>query len=339
MRWTIRAALGGLSATLLAGLAGAQPAPDPANLPFFMVEAMCSHRDGDACDEVNYPRPDYNPLVGSWQRVSILRNGFSMQPPEAPLNVMFMEDGYFSELEFPANRVKVDKPIEQQTAKELFGRFDHMAGSWGKYTQIGQYNWRRHEVRLVPTFPAGIQPRRWRFEGNALVLEGSGNTTSPLVTFMKLPNQPLASKALVGSWQRTSYSVNGVASADKTPEILLLGGDGWFQRTHFPPGRKALPTENALRLGNALNNYTVQNYVDAYAGVSGARGTYNATGDTLVVRHIADLDPNLEGKLTRGTYTRSGDSFTWEGTDAAGRKFKATYSRLAPFDIQTPLPK
>jgi hypothetical protein len=337
VRRTILAALGALAAAVMANLAIAQPAPDPADLPFYLVEAMCTHHDGDACDAVEYPPPDFNPLVGSWQRVSILRNGFSLQPPEAPLNVMFTEDGYFSELEFPANRPKVNKPLDQQTPQELFSRFDRVAGSWGKYTQIGQRNWRRHEVRLVPS-PAGIQERQWRFEGNALVLEGTGVNHSPVVTFMKLPRQPLGTTALVGSWRRTSYAVNGIPADNKTPEILLLGGDGWFQRTVFPAGRKGLPSENALRLGNALNNYTTANYVDAYTGVRGARGTYNATANTLVVRQIADVDPNLEGKLTRGTYTRSGDTFTWEGTDAAGQRFRATYARLEPFDIHAPLP-
>jgi hypothetical protein len=337
MRRTILAALGGLAVSLMASLAAAQTAPDPADLPFFMVGAMCNHRDGDTCDNVKYPPPDFNPLVGTWQRVSILRNGFSMQPPEAPLVIKFMEDGHFSELEIPDNRLKVNKPIGQQTPKELLGRFDRVAGSWGEYSQIGMWNWRRHEVRLVPSY-AGIQPRQWRFEGNALILEGAGTTHSPIVTFMKLPKQPLNSTALVGSWQRTAYAVNGVAIDDKTPEILLLGSDGWFNRTHFPPGRKGLPSENALRLGNALDNYTVANYVEAYGGVTGARGTYNATANTLVVRHIVDVDPNLQGKLVRGTYTRNGDTFTWEGVDAAGQKFRATYARLAPFDIQTPIP-
>jgi hypothetical protein len=31
-----------------------------------------------------------------------------------------------------------------------------------------------------------------------------------------------------------------------------------------------------------------------------------------------------------------GDTFTWQGTDAAGQKFSATYTRLKPFDIYAP---
>jgi hypothetical protein len=338
MRRTILAALGGLAAALMANFAAAQPpSRDPADLPFYMVQANCNHHDGDTCDNVAYPPPDFNPLIGSWQRVSILRNGFSLQPPEAPLNIKFMEDGYFSELELPDSRLKVNKPIAQQTPKELLGRFDRVAGSWGKYSQIGMWNWRRHEVRLVPSY-GGIQPRQWRFEGNALILEGVGATHSPIVTFMKLPRQPLDSTALTGSWQRIAYTVNGVDAYDKTPEILLLGGDGWFTRTHFPPGRKGLPSENALRLGNALDNYTVTNYAEAYSGVTGARGTYNVTANILVVRHIGDVDPTLQGKLARGTYTRTGDTFIWEGTDVDGRKFRSTYAKLTPFDIRTPVP-
>jgi hypothetical protein len=33
-----------------------------------------------------------------------------------------MKDGYWSMMEFPANRPKINKPLEQQTTKELFSR-------------------------------------------------------------------------------------------------------------------------------------------------------------------------------------------------------------------------
>ena len=44
----------------------------------------------------------------------------------------------------------------------------------------------------------------------------------------------------------------------------------------------------------------------------------------------------IEDKLSTGTFTQKGDTFTWQGTDAAGRKFSATYTKMKPFDVYAP---
>jgi hypothetical protein len=327
MRVKILIALGAIFGLLQAAPLSAQP-DAPASYPHDMRDFGCTHRDGDICDNTTFPPPDYNPLVGTWVRISILRNGFSVQPPEAPLYVQFMQDGWWSMMEFAAGRPKINKPLDQQTPQELFSRFDRLAGSWGPYTTIGQVNYRHHKVNLTPGGGTS-QERAWRFVGNALILEGAGPNNSPIVHFMKLPRQPLGTTALVGSWQRTAYSGEG---GNAVPEHLMLGGDGWYQATVTPANRKGAP-------GVTLDKYTTEQFLAAYGGMGASRGTYNATATTLTRRHIADVDPNLEDKLTTGTYTLTGDSFTWKGTDAAGKPFSATYTRLKPFDIYAPLPK
>ena len=151
------------------------------------------------------PPPDYIQIVGTWVRYSLLRNGFSVQPPDAPLYVKFMKDGYWSMMEFPANRPKVNKPLAQQTTKELFTRFDKMGGGWGNYSNSGQVNYRHHKAGLGPGDGENTQERAWRFEGNVLILEGTGPTRSPQVHARKLPNRrlvPLRSSAR-GNARRT----------------------------------------------------------------------------------------------------------------------------------------
>lgn len=320
-----------LCAALCAALgfpAMAQQPQQPASFPHDMSEFGCIHRDETACDQAPTPPPDYNPLVGTWVRFSLLRNGFSVQPPDAPLYVKFMTDGWWSMMEFPADRPKIDKPLEQQTTKELFSRFDKMGGGWGNFSHNGQVNYRHHMAGLGPGDGQNTQERAWRFEGNALILEGTGPTRSPQIHARKLPNQPLGSRALVGSWERTAYTLNG-APGTTTPEHLLLGEDGWYHATTLPRGRKGVQ-------GKPEDQWTPQEYAGAYNGMSASRGTYNVQGSTLVRRHIGDTDPNLEDKLSTGTFTQQGDTFTWQGTDAAGRKFSATYTKLKPFDIHAP---
>src|SRR4030095_16495536 len=105
--------------------------------------------------------------------------------------------------------------------------------------------------------------------------------------------------------------------------------DGWYHATVLPAGRKGAAGEQS--------KWTTQDYVAAYKGMQASRGTYNVQGNTFVRRHIADVDPNLEDKLSTGTFTQQGDQFTWTGTDAWGQKFEATYRRLKPFDVYAPL--
>jgi hypothetical protein len=40
--------------------------------------------------------------------------------------------------------------------------------------------------------------------------------------------------------------------------------------------------------------------------------------------------------LSTGTFMLKDDTFTWTGTDAAGQKFSATYTRMKPFDVFAP---
>lgn len=320
-------ALGGVFAAAM-GSAFAQPARVPASYPHDMTEFECSHRDNGACDKAPLPPPDYTPIVGTWVRYSLLRNGYSVQPPDAPLVIKFMNDGWWSMMEFPDGRAKVNKPLDQQTPQELFSRFDKMGGGWGNYTNAGQVNIRHHKAGLEPGNETD-QVRGWHFDGNALVLDGTGADHSPIIHARKLPNQLLGSGVLVGSWERTSYKVNG-AVVDAATEHLLLGEDGWYQATVLPPDRTA-------RRGVEQSHWTTSDYVRAYKGMEGSWGTYNVEKGSFLRRHIGDVDPNLEDKLAGGAFKLAGDAFTWSGTDAAGRKFEATYRRAQPFDIYAPI--
>lgn len=268
--------------------------------------------------------------MGTWVRFSLLRNGFSVQPPDAPLYVKSSSDGYWSMMEFPADRPKIGKRLEEQSPKELFSRFDKMGGSWGNYTNIGMVNYRHHLAGLSPGGQS-TQERGWRFEDNILVLEGTGPTRSPQIHARKLPNQPLGSRALVGTWERTALTLNG-ASAQAATEHLILGEDGWFHSTILPQNRKGVS-------GKPMSQWTTAEYVQSYNGMSASRGTYNVYGTTFVRRHIGDTNPDLEGQLAAGQFSVQGDSFTWQGSDAAGQKFVASYRRMKPFDVHAPLSK
>lgn len=307
-------------------LAQRPPAAGSSPLPEDMSTYQCTHKDGDVCDDATNP-PFNNPLVGTWVRISLLRNSFSVQPPDAPLYVFFGSDGYWSMMEFPAGRPKVTKPLEQQTPQELSSRFDNMDGGYGTYTVFGQTVNRHHLGGISPgSDNESDQLRAWRFEGNIMPLTGTGPTGSPQARMRKLPPQPLSSRALVGSWQRTALSIDGQAiTGSALTQWLLLGDDGWFHQTAMPKGR--------INPKKPLEQYTTQDFVAAYTGLAVSRGSYDLSGTTFKRHHLAHSDPNLTGSDEAAQFTVNGDTLTIQGANESGAKVHATYTRLKPLDV------
>ncbi len=70
---------------------------------------LCAFAQGT--DTKSSPQCSAARLVGTWQRVSLLRNALSVQPPDAPLFVKFGSDGYWSMMEMPDDRPQRDQPL------------------------------------------------------------------------------------------------------------------------------------------------------------------------------------------------------------------------------------
>jgi uncharacterized membrane protein YgcG len=111
-----------------------------------------------------------NPLVGVWERISLMRGGVEGQPPAAPEFLIVSADGYYSESELPEGRDKVSKPLSQMTKEELVARYERTAASRGTYTIMGNVFDRVHIADLNPGAEGTHQTRSFRFEGDILVL-------------------------------------------------------------------------------------------------------------------------------------------------------------------------
>ena len=111
-----------------------------------------------------------NPLVGVWERISLMRGGVEGQPPAAPEFLVVSADGYYSESELPEGREKVTKPLNQMTKEELVARYERTAASRGTYTIVGNVFDRVHVADLNPGAEGTHQTRSFRFEGDILVL-------------------------------------------------------------------------------------------------------------------------------------------------------------------------
>jgi len=265
-------------------------------------------------------------LVGTWERVSLLRNALSVQPPDATLFVKFGADGYWSMMEMPDDRPKIDKPPDQLTAKELFTRFDKVEGGQGTWTvkADGSVLTRRHLVNIAPGGEGSNQDRLCWFEGEILALVGTGANRSPQARFKRLAAQPSKSHPLVGTWERTSLSVNGKPSPQPAPLIIILGEDGWYSQTQLPTGRKPV--------GKPLEQYTVDDFLRSFSGVAAARGTYTVEGHTVTRKYVATVDPNLVGRDIVAEFALSGETLTLRGASADGQKFESTFQRLKPLE-------
>jgi hypothetical protein len=263
-------------------------------------------------------------LIGTWERISLLRNALSVQPPDAPLFVKFGSDGYWSMMEMP-DRPKINKPLEQQTEKELWSRFERVDGGYGTWTIKGDVVTRKHVVNVGAGGENTSQDRSCIFENEILALIGVNSGRTPQARFRRLPPQPPKSNALVGTWQRTSFVVDGKETqAPTAPLFLILGEDGWFSQTQLPTGRKPV--------GKPLEKYTVDDYVKTYGGVGAARGTYTVDGNTFTRTNVANIDPNLVGYDDVRQFTLQGDTMVLRGWVRSGATVEAKFQRLKPFN-------
>ena len=264
-------------------------------------------------------------LVGTWERVSLLRNALSVQPPDAPLFLKLGADGYWSMMEMPDDRPKIDKPMARQTPKELWSRFERVEGGQGTWTlkADGSVLTRTHAVNIAPGGENNAQDRLCWFEGEILALVGTGPTRSPQARFKRLPPQSRSGRTLVGTWERTAFSIDGKpAQPPAAPLVMILGEDGWFSQTALPTGRTPV--------GRSLDQYTVDDYVRSFASVAAERGTYTIEGDVFTRTHVADIDPTLVGWSQVSRFALSGDTLTITGETAAGARSEATFRRLPP---------
>jgi hypothetical protein len=266
-------------------------------------------------------------LVGTWERVSLLRNALSVQPPDAPLFVKFSSDGHWSMMEMP-DRPKVDKPLEQLTDKELFTRFDKVEGGYGTWTLKGDVLTRKHLANIAPGGEGSNQDRTCLFEGEILALIGTGANRSPQARFKRLPAQQMKPHNLAGTWERVSLTIDGKsAQPPRPPLVMILGEDGWFSQTQLPTGRKSI--------GKPLEQYTVDDYLRSFKNVSAARGTYTVEGNVFTRKHVADIDPGYVGYADPRQFTLDGDTMTLRGTTRSGEKIEATFRRSKPLETST----
>ena len=268
---------------------------------------------------------DVNPLVGTWGRVSLLRNSVSVQPPDAALYLKFNADGYWSMMEMPDDRPKVNKPLEEMTKEELFQRFDKVEGGWGYYLVKRDIVNRVHDEDISPGREGAQHIREYIFEDKIMNLAGTGANRSPQARMKPLPPSPLSDKRLVGTWERTSLLLDGKATPPPAPEIILLGEDGWFSQTHLPKGRE--------RINKPLEQYTKEEFLKAFKNVAAARGTYTVEGNKFTRKHVAGIDPNLVGYDEAREFSLDGDTLTLRGSNPAGVKVEAKYRRLPPRPI------
>jgi hypothetical protein len=111
-----------------------------------------------------------NPLVGVWERTSLMRGTTQGQPPAAPEFLIVTADGYFSQSEIPAERAKLSKPLDQMTKEELVARFKEVGASRGTYTIVGKTFIRKHVADINPGAEGNDQARDFRIEGDTLIL-------------------------------------------------------------------------------------------------------------------------------------------------------------------------
>ena len=117
------------------------------------------------------PAQTQSPLVGAWERISLLdAEGKATQPPTPAAFLVFSADGFFSQNAIPTGRSKVNKPLDQMTKEELLQRFNRLEARRGTYTVTGNHLTRKSITHGDPNQEGTEQVQLFRIEGGTLIL-------------------------------------------------------------------------------------------------------------------------------------------------------------------------
>ena len=142
---------------------------------------------------------------------------------------------------------------------------------------------------------------------------------------------PLALKAdpLVGMWVKEH-------PAQQPPEeFLLFGPDGQFAQAVLPANRPKLDparlAEAEERHESGIARMTREELLARFEHVQAAHGTYTVSGNVVSRKHLADLDPNLEGTEEIQEFRIDGGALILSAKGSApGRKGDARFVHLPP---------
>jgi hypothetical protein len=119
-----------------------------------------------------------SPIIGTWERVWLIRDGVLQQPPSVPEYVFFGSDGYFMQMELPAGRPKVQKPLAKMTPEELTARLAHVAVAFGTFSVAASIVTRKHLRTDTPGSVGYEQVRGFRFEGGFVRMRGPNSNAT-----------------------------------------------------------------------------------------------------------------------------------------------------------------
>jgi hypothetical protein len=115
-----------------------------------------------------------NPLVGAWERISLVNaEGKPVQPPAPAAFVVFTADGFFSQTAIPTGRPKIAKPIDQLTKEELAARFNSLEARRGTYTVAGNLLVRKNITHVDPNQEGREARQNFRIEKGILILSNA----------------------------------------------------------------------------------------------------------------------------------------------------------------------
>jgi hypothetical protein len=120
------------------------------------------------------PARAQSPLVGAWERVSLVDGeGKPTQPPAPAAFLLFTADGFFSQSGIPTGRAKTSKPLDQMSKEELLQRFNRLETRRGTYTVSGNRLTRRNVAHGDPNQEGTEQVQLFRIEGGMLILSSA----------------------------------------------------------------------------------------------------------------------------------------------------------------------
>jgi Lipocalin-like domain len=125
--------------------------------------------------------------------------------------------------------------------------------------------------------------------------------------------------SLVGTWERTLVSLNGVPHQEP-PEIIIFSAEGYYMQAAIPIGRPKSTSPLPL--------------AKRYQDLAAAQGPYSVSGNMLTRKHVLDLDPNADGYDEVRQFRMEGSEMVLGGKRRDGSTVEARFHKVPPSDTK-----
>jgi hypothetical protein len=229
-------------------------------------------------------------IVGAWE--STVRLGADGEPAPGPaVFALYLPGGQFVELAMPANRPRLDQPLDEMTRDELLARLSGTLARRGMYRIDGDRLIRDNVADLDPAAEGRTESDPIAIERDAFVVKSAVRGNRSELRFRRLPPRRAANNLVAGVWERIAETNEAGAPRDPAnpPRLYYYSPDGFYASLQLPPNRP--------KTDKPLGAMSTEEILARFARVVVSAGTYSLAANRLTRNETRQLNPVNEGRV------------------------------------------